>query len=77
MQLEAVGLTIEPHNGRSGMDTVFNDGLCRFVIHSASRLTIGQSGPITATPLVVHSESIFLDLTISTSPLISALEPRL
>ncbi|KAF8447889.1 SacI homology domain-containing protein [Boletus edulis BED1] len=25
MQLEAVGLTIEPHNGRSGMDTAFND----------------------------------------------------
>ncbi|KAF8559644.1 hypothetical protein OG21DRAFT_1594475 [Imleria badia] len=25
MQLEAVGLTIEPHNGRPGIDTVFND----------------------------------------------------
>lgn len=40
MQLEAVGLTIEPHNGQLGMDIVFNDGLFRFAIRRASGLTI-------------------------------------
>lgn len=80
MQLEAVGLTIESPNGRLGMDAVFNDGLCRFVIHRASGLTsdIGQFGLITVTPLVVRSEYISLDLIISTScTLILALERRL
>ncbi|KAH0830632.1 hypothetical protein J3R83DRAFT_2087 [Lanmaoa asiatica] len=46
IQLEAVGLTVEPQNGRSGMDIVFNDGLYRFMIHRTSGLTgnIGQTG---------------------------------
>ena len=68
MQLEAVGLTIESPNGRLGMDVVFNDGLCRFVIHRASGLTsdIGQFGLITVTPLVVRSESSALGSKIST-----------
>lgn len=67
MQLEAVGLTVGPQNGRSGMDIVFNDGLYRFVIHRASGLTcgIGQFGPITVTQLAARSESISLDLNIS------------
>jgi len=68
MQLEAVGLTTESNNGRAGMDMVFNDGLCQLVIHLASGLTgdIGQFGLITATPLVVRSESISFYLKIST-----------
>ena len=71
MQLEAVGITVQPRNGQSEMDIAFNDGSCRFVIHRASGLTgdIGQFGLITVTPLVVRSESISLDLMTPTHAL--------
>lgn len=57
-QLEAVGLTIKPQSGRSGVDIVFNDGLSQFVNHRASGLINQQFGLITVTLLVVRSESI-------------------